>query len=328
MAEPIIEAIGLKRIFKVSCRDRTGLFSSLMSLIVRKYQFVAAVAGIDLTINRGEIRGLIGPNGAGKSTTIKILSGVLYPTAGQVRVMGFTPWLEREEYVRHIGVVFGQKSQLWWDLPPIDTFSLNQKMYHIPPKVFHANLEYFKELLGVREVITRPTRQLSLGERMKCELICAMLHEPPLVFLDEPTIGLDVLSKEAIRNFIKQSNREKGTTFILTTHDLSDIEDLCENVTIINKGIIVYNDTLPNLKTQVSPKKIMEIKFTKPVPREMLAVFQVLSYNPLFVTIEVAPEQEDTLMVELSKIIGALPVRDININDPGIEEVIKQIYSA
>ncbi len=327
MDESIIDVRGLKQVFKVSRREKTGLFSSLKSLIAPKYIYVEAVSDIDLTVTRGEIRGLIGPNGAGKSTTIKILSGVLYPTAGEVRVMGYTPWLERDEYLRNIGVVFGQKTQLWWDLPPIDTFSLNQKMYRIPKTVFHDNLEYFKDLLGIGDVITRPTRQLSLGERMKCELVCAMLHEPKLVFLDEPTIGLDLLSKDTIRQFIKQTNRQKNITFILTTHDLADIEDLCENVTIINKGAVVYNSTLHKIKTLISNKKIVEIKFTKPVTREMLADFQVADFNPLRVIIEIKPEQTG-IQTELAKIISSLPVQDININDISIEEVIKQIYRA
>ncbi len=327
MDELIIDAKNLKRTFKVSQREKTGLFSSLKSLIIRKYVYVEAVSGINIQIAKGEIRGLIGPNGAGKSTTIKILSGVLHPSSGLVKVMGFTPWLEREEYVRHIGVVFGQKSQLWWDLPPIDTFSLNRKMYRIPDRVFRENLEYFKEILDIGNVITRPTRQLSLGERMKCELVCAMLHDPPLVFLDEPTIGLDVLSKDAIRRFIKQTNQKKRTTFILTTHDLADIEDLCENVTVINKGGIIYNGTLHNMKSFVSNKKTVEIKFAKPVTMEMLAGFKLISFNPLDVTVEIKPEN-GSIQSKLNQLISSLPVRDININDISIEEVIKQIYTA
>lgn len=321
----MIDARGLKQVFKVSKRDKTGLFSSLKSLLAPQFVNVEAVSGIDFTVRGGEIRGLIGPNGAGKSTTIKILSGVLYPTAGEVRVIGYTPWIEREEYLRNIGVVFGQKTQLWWDLPPIDTFSLNQKMYRIPKAVFHNNLEFFKDLLGIGEVITRPTRQLSLGERMKCDLVCAMLHEPKVVFLDEPTIGLDLISKETIREFIKETNRQKNITFILTTHDLADIEDLCENVTVINKGTIVYNGTLHNMKTLISSKKIVEIKFSKPVTQGMLAGFQVTDFNPMGVVIEIQPEQTN-IQIELAKIIGTLPVQDININDISIEEVIKQIY--
>lgn len=323
----MIDARGLKQVFKVSKREKTGLCSSLKSLFAPEVINIEAVSGIDLTVAKGEIRGLIGPNGAGKSTTIKILSGVLYPTAGEVRVMGYMPWLEREEYLRNIGVVFGQKTQLWWDLPPIDTFSLNQKMYRIPKALFQENLKYFKDLLGIGEVITRPTRQLSLGERMKCDLVCAMLHEPKVVFLDEPTIGLDLLSKETIREFIKNTNRQKHITFILTTHDLADIEDLCENVTIINKGIIVYNGTLQNMKTLISGKKIVEIKFSKPVNQGMLTGFQVTRFSPMEVVIEIRPEQTN-IQAGLAKIIGSLPVQDININDISIEEVIKQIYRA
>ena len=324
MDELIIDARGLKQVFKVSKRDKTSLVTSLQSLFAPRFVNIEAVSGIDFAVKKGEIRGLIGPNGAGKSTTIKILSGVLFPTAGEVRVMEYTPWLEREEYLRNIGVVFGQKTQLWWDLPPIDTFSLNQKMYRIPKALYHDNLEYFKDLLGIGEVITRPTRQLSLGERMKCDLVCAMLHEPKVVFLDEPTIGLDLLSKEAIREFIKQTNRHKNITFILTTHDLADIEDLCENMTVINKGIVVYNGTLRDMKTMISNKKIVEIKFNKPVTPEMLAAFRTASLTPMNAVIDIEPGQD--IQAELAKIIGSLPVQDININDISIEEVIKQIY--
>lgn len=327
MDEMIISAQGLKQVFKVKQREKTGFLSVLKSILLPKYVNIEVLAGIEFNVKEGQIHGLIGPNGSGKSTVIKILCGLLYPTAGDVRVMGYTPWQSREEYLRNIGVVFGQKTQLWWDLPPVDTFSLNQKMYRIPKTVFQNNLEYFKDLLGIGDIITRPTRQLSLGERMKCELVCAMLHEPKLVFLDEPGIGLDLQSKESIRGFIKQTNREKNTTFILTTHDLAEIEDLCENISIINKGSIVYNGNLRNMKTLITRKKIMEVQFAKPVTRDMLTGFNVLEFNPLNVVIEIEPEQTG-IQIELANIISTLPVQDININDISIEEIIKQIYSA
>jgi ABC-2 type transport system ATP-binding protein len=251
----IIRVSGLKKVFKVNQREKAGLLASLSTIFKREYKYVHAVDGIDFQVNQGEIRGLIGPNGAGKSTTIKMLCGILFPSEGEVQVMGYTPWLERAEYVRHIGAVFGQKSQLIWELPAIDTFSFNKEMYHIPEKKFRENVEYFKALLNIGDVIKKPVRQLSLGERMKCELVCAMLHEPQLVYLDEPTIGLDIISKEIIRNFIKKANQDKKVTFIITTHDLDDIANLCESITIINYGKIVFNDSLEKLSTFFSNKK-------------------------------------------------------------------------
>ncbi len=325
MSEFIIDVKGLKKDFKVHKRDKSGFLSSFLSLFSRDYKLVTAVNNLDLKIRQGEIRGLIGPNGAGKSTTIKILSGILYPTEGSVNVMGYTPWTQREEYVKKIGVVFGQKSQLVWDLPAIDTFALNKQMYSIPDKTFDNNIQYFKELLNIEDVITKPVRQLSLGERMKCEFVCALLHEPPLVYLDEPTIGLDIISKEAIRSFIKMVNKEKGTTFIVTTHDLSDIEDLCENVSIINNGTIVFNNSIEKLKTYFSDKKIIEVKFSRQINESLLEGFKVTSSGPFFVNIEIETIN-NSLQEEISKIFKELPVQDINVNNINIEEVIKHIY--
>lgn len=325
MNQYIIEIEDLKKVFKVHKRDKAGLLSSLKSLFSRDYSLVTAVDGLNLKIVQGEIRGLIGPNGAGKSTTIKILSGILYPSEGNVNVMGYTPWTQREEYVKKIGVVFGQKSQLWWDLPAIDTFALNKQMYDIPDKTFDENLSYFKELLKIGDVISKPVRQLSLGERMKCEFVCAMLHQPPLVYLDEPTIGLDIISKEAIRSFIKNVNKDRGTTFIVTTHDLSDIEDLCENVSIINSGTIVFNDCIDKLKTYFSDKKIIEVKFNRQVDPALLEGFKVTSSGPFSASIEIET-LNTSLQEEISRIFKILPVQDINVNNINIEEVIKYIY--
>lgn len=325
MSQYIIEIEALKKVFKVHKRDKAGLLSSLKSLFSRDYSLVTAVDGLNLKIGQGEIRGLIGPNGAGKSTTIKILSGILYPSEGKVNVMGYTPWTQREEYVKKIGVVFGQKSQLWWDLPAIDTFALNKQMYDIPDKTFDENLSYFKELLKIGDVISKPVRQLSLGERMKCEFVCAMLHQPPLVYLDEPTIGLDIISKEAIRSFIKNVNKDRGTTFIVTTHDLSDIEDLCENVSIINSGTIVFNDCIDKLKTYFSDKKIIEVKFNRQVDQALLEDFKVTSSGPFNASIEIETINT-SLQEEISRIFKILPVQDINVNNINIEEVIKYIY--
>jgi ABC-2 type transport system ATP-binding protein len=322
----IIRAEKLTKVFKVQERGKAGMLSAVKSLFHREYTYVPAVKDLDLCIRRGEIRGLIGPNGAGKSTTLKIFSGILHPTSGNVDIMGLTPWRQRETLVRRLGVVFGQKSQLIWDLPAVDTFQLHRKMYDIPADVFRANLDYFIGLLRVAEVVKKPVRQISLGERMKCEFICALLHEPPLVFLDEPTIGLDIFSKEAIRGFIKGVNRDKGTTFILTTHDLSDIENLCHHVSIINQGAIVFNDSIDRLRSFFSDRKIIELQFARKIRAADLKGYAVKSFTPWAAKIEL-----DTSKTKLERAVAGffrkLPVKDINIGNIDIEEVIKFIYA-
>lgn len=324
--EYIIEALNLKKVYKVNQRDKAGMGAAIKSLVKRNYKIVVAVSGVNLRVKRGEIRGLIGPNGAGKSTTIKILSGVLFPSEGKVSVLGMTPWLQREQLVKKIGVVFGQKSQLWWDLPAIDAFHLNKMIYDIPEEVYNKNLEYFIRLLNIENVVNKPVRQLSLGERMKCEFVCALLHEPPLVFLDEPTIGLDIISKEVIRTFIKDINRDKNITFIITTHDLSDIEDLCENITVINNGTVTFDDSLDKLKAYFSERKVVELKFGRTILKEDLVGYNIKSFNGISASIEICSDV-NSLRDEIYKIWGMLPVVDIDIHNIPIEEVIKDIYS-
>lgn len=321
----IITVKDLKKTFKIRQRDKAGMLSSLKSLFKPDTRLIDAVKDINLTVRRGEIRGLIGPNGAGKSTTIKMLSGILYPTEGEVDVLGYTPWSQREELVKRIGVVLGQKSQLWWDLPPIDAFALNKKMYEVPDQLYKENLDYFVGVLKIEDVIKKPVRQLSLGERMKCEFVAAMLHHPPLVFLDEPTIGLDMISKEAIRTFIKAVNKHKGITFIVTTHDMGDIEDLCENVTIINKGTIVYDGSIERLHAFFENRKVIELKFSREVSQNEIEGLEATLFNP-FTAKVVIDAAKSNVREEIARLLEILPVSDININGISIEEVIKQIY--
>lgn len=324
--ENIIEVSHLCRTFKVPKRDKTGVLSSVKSLFHREYVMVNAVSEVSFSVKKGEIRGLIGPNGAGKSTTIKILSGILYPSSGEVSVMGYKPWLERKEYVKHIGVLFGQRSQLEWDLPPIDSFYLRKKLYDIPDEVYKRNIDYFRDLLDLGGIITKPVRQLSLGERMKCEFVCAVLHEPPLVFLDEPTIGLDVVSKETVRNFISSINRDKGTTFILTTHDLSDIENLCENITVINNGTIVFDNGIAKLKEYLPVRRIVKVQFDEPVDFEAVAPFHPITFDRVKAEFEVDMQNGD-VKTAVCDILQSLPVADVSIEGANIEEVIRHIYA-
>ncbi len=324
--EPCINVNHLTRTFKVPQKSGTGLMSSIKSLVHREYKLVEAVKDISFTINRGEIHGLIGPNGAGKSTTIKMLSGILYPSSGEVNVLGYTPWTQRHEYVRHIGAVFGQKSQLIWDLPALDSFVLNKQIYKIPNPIYKENLDYFVTALHLEEIITRPVRQLSLGERMKCELISAMLHDPELIFLDEPTIGIDILAKDTIINFIKEMNRTKKVTFILTTHDISDIETLCEKVTVINHGTIAYHDTLEELKRYFSQKRIISLQFNKKLSLEDLASYEVKDFNGYSAQLEIELTNTD-IRSALTELFNTLPIKDVTIDNINVEEVIKALYS-
>jgi len=235
----LIEVENLAKTYKSYQRGNT-FGEAVKSLFVRKPLYIPALKEISFSIDQGELLGFLGPNGAGKSTTLKILTGVLHPSSGSVRIMGYTPWRDRRKYVANIGAVFGQKSQLLWDIPPVDAFYLNKAIYAIPEREFKKTMDQMVELLGVGELIRKPTRQLSLGERMKCEFIMAMLHQPKIVFLDEPTIGLDVIAKDKIREFILEMNKN-GVTFILTTHDLGDIEHLAKRVIVVNHGEIVFN---------------------------------------------------------------------------------------
>ncbi|NLW46101.1 MAG: ATP-binding cassette domain-containing protein [Firmicutes bacterium] len=326
MPENIIVVNDLKKIFRVHEKNGTGLGASLQLLFNRKYKYITAVNGINLKIKKGEIRGLIGPNGAGKSTIIKVISGILFPTGGTVEAMGYVPWLQRKEYVKNIGVVLGQKTQLLWDLPATDTFSLHKEIYKIPEQKYKANLDYFQNVLQIEAVIKKPVRTLSLGERMKCELVCALLHEPELVYLDEPTIGLDLFAKEAFRHYIKKINRERGTTFILTTHDLDEIENLSDNITIINHGAIIYDGSVDKLFAVFANRKTIEVKFLSRLNHDVLNGFKVVEFDSISAKIEV-DLGECNIQDEVYKILKTLPVRDINIESICIEEVIKQIYN-
>jgi len=326
--DKIIEVKNLKKEFKTFSKGH-GIKDSIKSLIKRNYSTVKALNDINFKIEKGEIRGFIGPNGAGKSTTIKILCGILFPTSGQVKVNGFEPWSQRKKYVKNIGVVFGQKSQLWFDLPPIDTYHLNKAIYDIPDTKFKKTLDYLVNLLEIKDIIYRPTRQLSLGEKMKCELVSSLLHGPDIVFLDEPTIGLDIISKEKIRQFIKKINREKQITFLLTTHDMDDIEDLCKNIIIINKGDIVFDGELSKIKSEVMKTKILDIKFKEKITSKDIKKITkgciVREQKDYEARISVNLKKT-TIQKVMNDIVNEFSIHDINISNPRIETIIKRIY--
>lgn len=311
----------------------SGFKESLKSFFHRETVFVDAVKDVNFTVEEGDIIGILGPNGAGKSTTIKMLTGTLYPTSGTIDVMGQTPYKDRTAYVKHIGAVFGQKSQLIFDIPPVDSFRMNKAIYSIKDDEYNKRLNTLVELLEIEDKIMRPTRVLSLGERMKCEFIMAMLHNPKIVFLDEPTIGLDVIAKQNIREFIKEMNKN-GTTFILTTHDLEDLEQLARNVVIINKGEKVFDNTIENLRKNLGNKKVVELKLAKKIHLKKDGEEYKLGIegtkvteaeNGLSMTIEV-----DLDIIPISEFITKLSsiyeFSDISIRELPMEKIITNIY--
>lgn len=254
-----IEVKHITKTFKVA-KKKSGLKASFKSFFKRDYKMVEAVKDISFSIAKGEIIGYIGPNGAGKSTTIKILSGILTPDKGQCTVGKIVPWKNRKEYVKKIGVVFGQRSQLWWDIPAEDTFDLLKDIYDIPEERYQKVKEDLVEKLNLKDIINVPVRQLSLGQRMRCEIAASLLHEPEILFLDEPTIGLDAISKQQVRDFIKRINKEKKTTIILTTHDMSDIDALAKRIILIGKGQVLYDGSLQKLKNNYANKRYISVK--------------------------------------------------------------------
>ncbi len=287
--------------------------------------FVVAVNDVSFTVKEGDIVGILGPNGAGKSTTIKMLTGTLYPTSGNIEVFGYNPVKNRKTYVRQIGAVFGQKSQLIWDIPPADSFRMNKAIYGIPDKEYEERLKMMTELFMVKDFITRPTRVLSLGERMKCEFIMAMLHQPKVVFLDEPTIGLDVISKHNIREFIREMNK-KGTTFILTTHDLEDVERLAKNVIIINKGVKVFDGSIENLRKVLGAKKIVQLTLQNEVNALDIPGTSILekeSSMKLTLSVDLNQISINDFMAELSR---RCAFTDISIKEMPMETIITHIY--
>src|ERR1700686_3686836 len=249
-SEPLISVCELSKQFR-TYRRREGLWGGIQNLFHREHQYVTAVDRVSFSIQRGEMVGYIGPNGAGKSTTIKMLTAILGPSSGEIVVNNFVPWRQRTAYVKIIGVVFGQRTQLWWDIAVIESFKLLRRIYDVSQRDFDERMEAFNQILGIRDYLHTPVRKLSLGERMRCDLAAALLHNPPLLFLDEPTIGLDVVAKDHIRKFLRAINREFRTTVLLTTHDLSDIEELCKRILVIDKGKILFDGQLAEMKSRL-----------------------------------------------------------------------------
>ncbi|MGN0608647.1 MAG: ATP-binding cassette domain-containing protein [Oscillospiraceae bacterium] len=304
----------------------SGFKETVKSFFRREKVTVNAVDGISFEIEKGSVCGILGPNGAGKSTTIKMLCGALFPTSGSIDVMGFSPAKDREQYVRRIGAVFGQRSQLIWDIPPVDSFAMNKAIYGISDSDYKKRLDEMTELFGVEEVIYKPARVLSLGERMKCEFIMAMLHSPEIVFLDEPTIGLDVIAKNKIREFVGEMNR-RGTTFILTTHDLEDVEQLADKVIIINHGKKVFDDTLSGLKNTLGNKKIINLTLTKPYNGDEINGARIISReNEFDIALEVDTEKRQ-IKDFLASLADYAEFRDISVKELPMDMIITRIYS-
>jgi len=328
---PAIEVELLRKKFKVQ-KNREGLGGALKDLFRREYTEVTAVKDITFTIPRGEICGYIGENGAGKSTTIKMLTGILVPTSGTVRVNGFVPHEEREKFVREIGVVFGQRSQLWWDIGVIESFQLLRKVYRVPEDEFRKRLDELVERLQLGELLNRPVRKLSLGQRMRCELVASLLHNPSILFLDEPTIGLDIVVKTEIREFLKQLNREHGTTILLTTHDLQDIEALCSRVIMLDDGRIIYDGGLDELKARWSRGREIRLQFGGK-PDE--AALRARTADMPGIEWTIAPDMTASMWVPLeinvsdalSRVVGgSADIRDIKILETNTDEIVREIY--
>ena len=325
-----VEAQGLTKDFRTFQR-KEGIRGAIQDLFVRRYGTVRAVDTISFSISPGEMVGYIGPNGAGKSTTVKMLTGILEPTSGSATVNGFNPYRERTRYTRTIGAVFGQRTQLWWDIAVVESFRLLQRIYEVSDSDYRERMDTFDQVLEIKRYLHTPVRKLSLGERMRCDLAASLLHNPPLLFLDEPTIGLDIVAKTNVRQFLKEVNRRFGTTMLLTTHDLADIEELCRRLMIIDKGRVLFDGALAELKRQLWRQTQIKIELKD------ASQAAVLDRLPLE---NVSRERLDEFTWSLSfdrdrwsapdiirQIVSAVDVADIFIQEEPIEQIVHRIYT-
>ncbi len=320
-----IEVDNIYKKYKISKR-KSGIPGMIANLFVPKFEDKEAVKDISFSIEKGEMVGFVGPNGAGKSTTIKMLSGILYPDSGSISVDGIIPYKQRKEYVGRIGVVFGQKSQLQWDLPVIDSFELLKAIYRVPEGIYRKNLDRYTELLDMGKFLKQPVRQLSLGQRMRADIAAALLHSPEIVFFDEPTIGVDVVGKENIRSFIRELNAEDGVTMLFTTHDMQDIEKTCNRLIIINKGSKIYDGTLEGVRSLHGSSRQLDVFFANDV-----------SINPIpDVEIEEVDKRHSQFIFDgkkvhindlMSHLLTTYNVKDMSIAEPDIDSIIRKIYS-
>ncbi|MFD0616558.1 ATP-binding cassette domain-containing protein [Paenibacillus sp. GCM10027629] len=320
----VITLNGISKSFLVAKRP-SGIKHAVKSLFHREYTTVEALRDISFSIAPGEIVGYIGPNGAGKSTTIKIMSGILVPDSGTCTIHGYTPWLERVPYVKNIGVVFGQRSQLWWDVPVMDSFELLRDIYNIPQAEYRDNLTLLVDTLDLGSIIHTPVRQLSLGQRMRCEIAASLLHSPSILFLDEPTIGLDAVSKIAVRHFIKTINKEKGVTVILTTHDMNDIEALADRILLIGKGTLLYDGSVQGLRGQFGTRRTITAEYRENANPLDIPGASLLSWTPDRAILSVDTEQI-LISDAITRLSSQVELLDVTIDTQPIEDIIVQMY--
>jgi len=321
---PLIEARNLTKIYRVPEKD-PGFSGTLRHLIRRRYREVRAVVEVSFAIGRGEVVGFLGPNGAGKTTTLKMLSGLIHPTAGEVRVAGFVPFRREAAFLRKITLVMGQKQQLLWDLPVMDSLKVNAAVYDIPEDEFRERVKTLGEMLDILHLLRTPVRKLSLGERMKAELLAALLHNPEVLFLDEPTLGLDVTAQVAVREFLREYNARFGATLLLTSHYMADIAALCPRVMVIHHGRLMYDGGLASLRERFSPYREIFLELERPVEETAVAgLGEVESWEGMRGRILVQRERL-TRVVEV--LLRRLPVRDFTVQDPPLEEVIRRVFA-
>jgi len=320
----VIEIRGLRKSYRVY-QKKEGLWAAVTGLVNRQYRDVNAVRGIDLDVDQGEFVAFLGPNGAGKTTTLKLLSGVINPTSGEARVLGHVPWLRENAYRRRFALVMGQKNQLWWDLPAAESFRLHQQIYRIEPAAFEHTQDELVELLGVRHLLNQPVRELSLGERMKMELTAALLHSPDVLFLDEPTIGLDVVAQHNIQTFLKHYQEHRRITILLTSHYMKDVAALCRRVVIIAHGHIMYDGSLAGIIDRFSSHKVLSLQFADGrVPSELARYGDVLELNEPKAKLRV---ERKAITEVLSAVLATQTIEDVSVEDPPLEEVIAEVFA-